>query len=401
MPRLHACLPGRNHRVASFQSVLWLLTSVLLLIATIVPRSVEAAPVLVLPTPPGENWRIIQGYACGTHNGWDRYSLDLARVNGSTYNAPIRAALGGSVWHWESRSGTLILRHGGNFFTMYTHLARAVSVQRGRYFQAGETLGYAGDRGSPGVPHLHFTAYTARSDGWSGKRSVPLRFAEGIDLPEIGGCNQHGGKIVRAASIRDPEVTFRSTAQPGQWYTGDQRIEFVISWGGGGLSQAWDRDPPADAPMFAYVIDGYAQLADAGEGMHTLKVRAWGPDGRVKLAEFGPIGYDVTPPHLPAPFGDLNVTPGSVTVQWSPASDAHSGVKGYRVYIGANPEGVSDWFTTESSIRTEPLGPGRYFVRIQALDVAGNISPWVTLGTLVVGEASVLPPTIPSAAVEP
>ncbi|MGB9634614.1 MAG: M23 family metallopeptidase, partial [Chloroflexaceae bacterium] len=155
MPRSHAFLPCRSNEspIAPFRPLLGLLASFLFLFSTPGPRTVEAAPVLILPTPPGEDWRILQGYACGTHNGWDRYSLDLAQVNGPTYNAPIRAAAGGAVWYWEGGSGTLILRHGGNFFTMYTHLARAVSTQSGRYFQAGETLGFAGDRGSPGVPH--------------------------------------------------------------------------------------------------------------------------------------------------------------------------------------------------------------------------------------------------------
>ncbi len=387
MPRSHAFLPCRSNecRPTTFHLLLWLLAFCLFLITIVTPRPLQAAPALILPTPPGEDWRILQGYACGTHNSWDRYSLDLAQVNGPTYNAPIRAAAGGAVWYWESGSGTLILRHGGNFFTMYTHLARAVSTQPGRYFQAGETLGFAGDRGSPGVPHLHFTAFTARSDGWSGKQSVPLRFAEGYDLPEIGGCNQHGGKILRAASIKAPEVAFRSAAQPGQWYTTDQRIEFVVAWGGGGLSQAWNREPSGDAPMFARVTDGYAQIADAGEGMHTLKVRAWGPDGRVTLAEFGPIGYDVTPPSPPAPFGDLSAPAGPVALQWQPASDAHSGVKGYRIYVGANPEGTSEWFTAEPAVKTEPLAPGHYLVRVQALDVAGNAGPWITLGAITVG----------------
>ncbi len=388
MLRSHAFLPCRSNEsspITPFHPLLGLLAFFLLLFSSLAPRTVQAAPVLILPTPPGEDWRIIQGYACGTHNGWDRYSLDLAQVNGPTYNAPIRAAAGGTVWYWEGGSGTLILRHSGNFFTMYTHLARAVSTQAGRSFQVGETLGFAGDRGSPGVPHLHFTAYTARGDGWSGKQSVPLRFAEGIDLPEIGGCNQHGGKIVRAASIKEPEVAFQSAAQPGQWYASDQRIEFVVAWGGGGLSQAWNQPPPADAPMFPRVTDGYAQLADAGEGMHTLKVRAWGPDGRVTLAEFGPVGYDVTPPTTPALIGELTVPAGPVALPWQPASDAHSGIGGYRVYVGANPEGTSEWFTTEAAVKTEPLAPGRYLLRVQALDVAGNSSPWVTLGAVTVG----------------
>ncbi len=364
----------------------WLLLLALLCAITgaLVPQPAHAAPSLILPTTPGERWKIIQGYACGTHNAWDRYSLDIAQVDGPTYNAPVRAAAGGEVWHWQSSSGTLILHHGNRFFTMYTHMARAVTTQRGHYFEAGEILGYAGDRGAPGIPHLHFTAYYANGDGWSGKQSVPLSFAEGYDFPEIGGCNQHGGTIVTAASLRAPEIFFESEAQPGEWYNQDLRIAFTSKWGGGGLSQAWDREPDADSPMFARAVDGYAQIAELGEGMHTLQVRVWGPDGRQTLAGYGPVGYDATPPVAPAPIAEQRAAPGAVALSWPPATDEHSGVAGYRVYIGADPEGTSAWFTAEPAVKTDPLGPGSYTVRIQALDRAGNAGPWVTLTTLTI-----------------
>lgn len=88
---------------------------------------------------------------------------------------------------------------------------------------------------------------------------------------------------------------------------------------------------------------------------------------------------------MPALIGELTVPAGPVALQWQPASDAHSGIGGYRVYVGANPEGTSEWFTTEAAVKTEPLAPGRYLLRVQALDVAGNSSPWVTLGAVTVG----------------
>lgn len=364
----------------------WLLPVLLLLATIATPAPASAAPQLIVPTPPGEAWKIIQGYGCGTHNAWDRYSLDLAQVDGPTYDAPIRAAAGGEFWHWEARSGTLILHHGDQFFTMYTHLARAVSTERGRYFEAGETLGFAGDRGSPGVPHLHFTAYTAGRDGWSNKQSIPLRFLEGYDLPEIGGCNQHGGKILTAMSLQPPQISFSSAAEPGRWYTGEQRVEFTVTWGGGGLSQSWEQEPAADAPMFPRAIDGYALRAEAGEGMRTLFVRAWGPDGRQTVASFGPIGYDATPPALASTATtSMSVPAGSqVVLSWPAAEDGASGVVGYRIYVGPDPQGSSDWFSAQPNVKTPPLQAGSYFARIQAIDVAGNASAWVTIGRVVV-----------------
>ena len=357
----------------------------LVAIATaLTPTNTQAAPSLILPTPPGERWRVIQGYACGTHNAWDRYSLDMVQVDGPTYNAPIRAAAGGAVWYWDGGSGTLILKHSDRFFTMYTHLARAVTTQLNHYVEAGQTIGFAGDRHAPGVPHLHFTAFTAASDGWSSKHSVPLHFAEGYDLPDVGGCNQHGGAVVVAASIKAPEISFRSEIQPQQWTNSNLRIEFTSAWSGGGLSQAWDKEPAADSPMFARATDGYAQLAEAGEGMHSLQVRVWGPDGKQSLATFGPVGYDTTPPSAPAPIAALTAPPGAVVVSWTPAADALAGVAGYRVYIGTDPEGKADWFTADPGIKTNPLEPGRYLVRVQTLDNAGNTSPWATIGSIVI-----------------
>jgi hypothetical protein len=359
----------------------------LLVISTLsAPASpVSAAPQLVLPTPPGEPWVVIQGYACGTHNAWDRYSLDLAQVGGPTYDAPVRAAAGGKFWFWDPPSGSLILSHGGNFFTMYTHMNRAVSTDPSRSFATGEVLGYAGDRGAPGVPHLHFTAFTANSDGWSGKHSVPLSFAEGYDLPEVGGCSQHQGTVLTAMALQPPQITFSSPAQPNAWYNHDQRVEFTTRWGGGGLSQAWDREPSGDAPMFPQNIDGYATLSDVGEGLHTLTVRAWGPDGKQATASYGPIGYDANPPSNPPAMADLHAAAGaSVGVVWSPGSDGLSGVAGYRVYIGPDAKGEDAWFTAEPLIKTPALAAGSYLVRVQTLDRAGNASAWATIGRIVV-----------------
>jgi len=107
---------------------------------------------------------------------------------------------------WVEPSGTLILDHGGGFYTMYTHMASAISTQRGQAIARGARVGIVGDHGAPGTPHLHFTAYTADGTWGRGTRkSLPLRFAEGYVLPEIGGCNQHGGvELVSANRVATP-----------------------------------------------------------------------------------------------------------------------------------------------------------------------------------------------------
>ena len=161
----------------------------------------DSTPQLQLPTPPGQVWRVIQGYGCGTHDGWDFYSLDLVATRGPSAGAPVYAAAAGTVMAWVEPSGTLILDHGGGFYTMYTHMAAATGTQRGQAIARGAQVGTVGDRGAPGTPHLHFTAYTADGPWGRGTRkSLPLRFVDGYDLPDVGGCNQHGGKELASKS---------------------------------------------------------------------------------------------------------------------------------------------------------------------------------------------------------
>jgi murein DD-endopeptidase MepM/ murein hydrolase activator NlpD len=214
----------------------WLVRFILILL-TIFPithaaAAPEEAPQLWLPTPPGEEWRIIQGYACGTHNAWDRYSLDLVSVEGRTRGAAVRAAADGEVFIWVPRSGTLILRHRGGLYTMYTHMESAAITEAGRVIARGEVIGATGDRGSPGTPHLHFTAFVADGAWARNRRSVPLSFAEGYTLPEIGGCNQHGGMVVVAGGPAAPsaDTTPPALAAPAMEYRVPPEFPSTITW---------------------------------------------------------------------------------------------------------------------------------------------------------------------------
>jgi murein DD-endopeptidase MepM/ murein hydrolase activator NlpD len=164
-----------------------------------------APPQLWLPTPPGQPWRVIQGYGCGTHDDWDFYSLDLAATRGPSRSAPVYAAADGAVLAWVEPTGTLILDHGRGFYTMYTHMSQASDTRRGQPFKRGDQIGLVGDRGAPGTPHLHFTAYRAEGPwGRAPRHSLPLRFADGYDLPNIRGCDQHHDRELVAAPRKVP-----------------------------------------------------------------------------------------------------------------------------------------------------------------------------------------------------
>jgi hypothetical protein len=178
----------------------------LLLSLLLAPNPALAAAQLWLPIPPGETWRVIQGYGCGTHDDWDRYSLDLVNTLGPTKGAPVRAAADGTIWDWVAGSGTLLIKHSDSFYTMYTHMDRAVTTTRDTFVTRGTVIGAVGDRGAPGTPHLHFTAFTGEGLGArQNRRSLPLAFADGYDLKDLGGCNQHGGAKLTASGA------------PGMW----------------------------------------------------------------------------------------------------------------------------------------------------------------------------------------
>lgn len=169
-----------------------------------------AAPELSLPTPPGEAWQVIQGYGCGTHDDPpDYYALDLIAADGATGGAPVRAAADGLVLAWVEPSGTLILDHGEGFFTQYTHMEPWLT-EPGLAVARGSVVGYVGERGTPGNPHLHFALLTqppgADPEAYASRRSLPLAFREGYALPEIGGCSQHGGALLVAAGDPIPRA---------------------------------------------------------------------------------------------------------------------------------------------------------------------------------------------------
>jgi hypothetical protein len=258
-----------------------------------------------------------------------------------------------------------------------------VTTAANRFVARGAVIGAVGNRGAPGVvPHLHFTAFTGAGIDAHGRRSMPLSFAEGYDLPDVGGCNQHGGAALTASSQRAaPGVSFAG-GEPGRWYNGDLRIDF--SGAGSGFSQAWDHDPGGAAPQFANAAAGFVQLTWAGEGLHTLYVRAWDAKGHQTLATYGPIGRDTTPPQALAHVAPIEVKAGApARLQWGAAGDGGSGVAGYRVYIGTDTNGASEWFTPAPQTEAPPLAAGRYLLRVQPLDYAGNAGAWATIGEIV------------------
>ena len=169
------------------------------------PTPSAEPPLLSLPIPPGEAWTIIQGYNCGTHDGWGRLSFDLANRAGRSRGAPVLAAAEGTIWYWSDATGTLLLRHDDGYFTMYTHMQSHVTLPRGTPIGRGSLVGTVGNVGAAHTePHLHFTLFQRVGSGADEREARELNFAGGLRFPDNGDCNQYGGEIVQAPASPKP-----------------------------------------------------------------------------------------------------------------------------------------------------------------------------------------------------
>jgi hypothetical protein len=219
-----------------------------------VPTTMQAAspPTLSLPIPAGETWKVIQGYNCGTHTGYDENSFDLVNANGRTRGAPVLAAADGTFWWWGERGGSLILSHGNGYYTMYSHLETNVPFKKGQTVKRGTVLGTAGSAGtSYSNPHLHFEMFYGEGVSASNRRAVPLSFIEGYDFPDHGKCNQY----------MDVRLTARADV----------------------ASQSVDKDAPA-APTLVDAGEGANQIVrwestDRGSGLKGYQIYV-GPDAQ-------------------------------------------------------------------------------------------------------------------------
>lgn len=144
------------------------------------PAAGVAAPSLLAPTPtagpqqpfadwhlplPAGKWGISRGpcnsgaqfvHECRYYE--ERCGVDLVPLSGSMEGVPVLAPQAGEVFFEGTRSDgglTLMLRHVDGRMSTFMHLGRVV-VAVGDNLTQGQVLGYAGNTGSSGNPHLHF-----------------------------------------------------------------------------------------------------------------------------------------------------------------------------------------------------------------------------------------------------
>lgn len=153
----------------------------------------DSAQVYLLPLAPGTTYELIQG-AGGSYSHQDASfnAYDFAAKEGTE----VRAARAGVVCATKADSGVggpdrryaddanyVAVVHDDGTVGWYLHLRQfSVVVSPGEVISAGQLLGYSGNTGFSGRPHLHFEVFKPLT-GYT-RRSLPVRFATGAEEPQ-------------------------------------------------------------------------------------------------------------------------------------------------------------------------------------------------------------------------
>lgn len=146
------------------------------------PESQRPGTSYLLPFPPGDSLRLIQGPG-GPWGHVDAlaHAYDFVMPIGS----PVVASRGGTVVATEGRfnDGTrepgqenfVFIAHGDSTFARYYHLTTGgPSVRVGDVVRAGQVIGRSGNSGASAGPHLHFDVTRGCAE-W-GCPTVPIAF---------------------------------------------------------------------------------------------------------------------------------------------------------------------------------------------------------------------------------
>jgi murein DD-endopeptidase MepM/ murein hydrolase activator NlpD len=122
-------------------------------------------------SPWGPRKHPITGQPGKMHHG-----VDVALPVGT----PLIAGADGTIAHkgaGASGGYTLLIRHTGNFHTVYYHLQKPSHLNVGERVKAGEVVGLSGNTGQSTGPHLHFEV-RPRSRSW-GRTDDPVKYLQG------------------------------------------------------------------------------------------------------------------------------------------------------------------------------------------------------------------------------
>jgi murein DD-endopeptidase MepM/ murein hydrolase activator NlpD len=145
---------------------------------------------------PLEFSRVSSGFGLRVHpiaKAWRAHQgIDYAAPTGTR----VRAVGGAVVEYAGPRGGygnTVILRHPGQYSTVYAHLSR-IAVKRGARVDQNDTIGFVGQTGWATGPHLH---YEFRINGQSrNPMSIAMPAASPVPAAELAAFHAHAAPLI-------------------------------------------------------------------------------------------------------------------------------------------------------------------------------------------------------------
>lgn len=145
---------------------------------------------------PLEFSRVSSGFGLRVHpiaKSWRAHQgIDYAAPTGTR----VRAVGGAVVEYAGPRGGygnTVILRHPGQYSTVYAHLSR-IAVKRGARVDQNDTIGFVGQTGWATGPHLH---YEFRINGQSrNPMSIAMPAASPVPAAELAAFQAHAAPLI-------------------------------------------------------------------------------------------------------------------------------------------------------------------------------------------------------------
>jgi murein DD-endopeptidase MepM/ murein hydrolase activator NlpD len=145
---------------------------------------------------PLEFSRVSSGFGMRSHpihGGWRKHQgVDYAAASGTRVRA-----IGDAVVDFAGRQGgygnVVILRHNGQYTTLYAHLSR-IAVRRGARVTQNDTIGFVGQTGWATGPHLHYefrVAGQARNP-----LSIALPAAQPVPAQSVTAFEEHARPLV-------------------------------------------------------------------------------------------------------------------------------------------------------------------------------------------------------------
>jgi hypothetical protein len=408
------------------QSAVWLiifLTSVALLSGGVIAgdeqplQKCKATGIFCYPT----TGSYMRGFS-SSHKG-----VDIAGPAGVVPGNPVYAMYSGRVVY-VGRADTgadinhaVAIDHGkiGDKYVLsfYVHMGHGsqgyAEVSVGDKVEKGTLIGYQGDAGIATGVHLHFEVhekngpYRSEYTSWGRKCQGDLWYEFG----RADYCDPHPDPAVyvnpesstyigslpssvteNCSNLDDtpPAISFATPTQD-RWYNSDRTLYWSITDDDSGVDYfKWEwNDSSPDTRVDSDI--GSTKLSVAGQGRHTLYLQAWDNEGNATLINRqGWFGYDTV-----APSNPTSVDPGCTATSnvwqntcsdtfftWSGASDSTSGVDGYQLYWGDDPNGTWEYWVDSANFNPDPVDDGTYYFRTRTSDIAGNWSNWATLFVL-------------------